>query len=219
MWKVKSQPDHKQWSHVLTTYVTPEGLVNYSQLKKNSSELNKYLNQLKQYQPDESWSKQETMAYWINAYNAYTIKLILEYYPVRSIKDIKKPWNQKFIPYDNGLISLHEIEHDILRRMGDPRIHFAIVCASKSCPNLKNEAFEADLLESQLNESTLTFLMDPEKNSYSDSAIDISKIFKWFSKDFKADGGVISFINSHLNSAIKDSTPISYKPYSWSLNE
>ena len=103
--------------------------------------------------------------------------------------------------------------------MGDPRIHFAIVCASASCPELRNEAYKPESLNSQLNESTLTFLTDGQKNSFSNEQIELSKIFKWFSKDFKASGGVIAFINDYLNSAYTDSVRITYKPYSWSLNE
>ena len=105
----KAQPDHEKWSHLLNRYVSEDGLVNYRMLKENSTGLNQYLIHLSQDQPKDFWTKEATMAYWINAYNAYTIKLILDHYPVKSIKDIKKPWNQKFIPYKNGLISLNTI--------------------------------------------------------------------------------------------------------------
>ena len=99
--------------------------------------------------PNDEWSIDAKKAYWINAYNAFTIQLILKNYPLKSIKDLKRPWGLSFIKIDGGKIALNTIEHEILRPMGDPRIHFAIVCASKSCPKLLNYAYESETLDQQ----------------------------------------------------------------------
>ena len=139
--------DHSVWTSFLQVYVSKEGHADYKSIKSNNSELNNYLNQFVDISPKENWTKQEKLAYWINAYNAFTIKLIIDNYPINSIKDIKNPWDQKFIPINGDMLSLNHIEHEILRKMDEPRIHFAIVCASESCPKLQNKAFIAENLE------------------------------------------------------------------------
>ncbi len=174
-------------------------------LRRDSEGLTAYLNELKTVQPNDNWTKSQVLAYWINAYNAYTIQLIIEKYPVKSIKSISNPWDEKFIPFKGNLVSLNFIEHDILRKMNEPRIHFAIVCASVSCPKLQNEAITASNLEEQLTDATKEFLADPSKNELSKDTIKISKIFKWFKKDFEVNGSLIDFINAYSDIEISES--------------
>lgn len=211
--------NHTSWDTFLKTHVDSEGHVNYKGIKDSPKQLNAYLDLLSKKQPNPSTSKNEKLAYWINAYNAFTIKLIIDNYPLKSIKDIGSPWDKKFIPLTNKSVSLNYIEHEILRKMDEPRIHFGIVCASVSCPNLLNEAFTASKLETQLTTATKTFLTDPSKNNLTENTIKISNIFKWFTKDFKQNGTLIDFLNRYSDIQISPKAKKSYKDYNWNLNE
>ena len=211
--------DHSKWTEILQAYVVENGYVNYKGLQKNQKSLQNYLNYLAENTPQENWSKTEKMTYWINAYNAYTIQLILDNYPTESIKDINDPWGQTFFEIGGKKMSLNTIEHEILRPMGDPRIHFAIVCASKSCPKLLNCAYESNTLTDQLDQAAREFINDPSKNSITESKITISKIFKWFKSDFPKGDAFISYLNKYSTISISSDTKINYKTYNWSLNE
>ena len=210
---------HSKWTKILQAYVAENGAVNYKGLQKNPKPLNAYLNNLAQNAPKDNWSKAEKMAYWINAYNAYTIQLILDNYPTESIKDIRDPWGQTFFEIGGKTMSLNTIEHEILRPMGDPRIHFAIVCASESCPKLLNCAYESKTLTDQLDQAAREFINDSSKNSISESKITISKIFKWFKSDFPKGDAFINYLNKYSTVKIFPDTNINYKTYNWSLNE
>ena len=210
--------NHARWNSLLQKYVSKNGKVNYAGFQKDSKELKLYLNELATNAPTNSWSKNATLAFWINAYNAYTVQLIVTNYPTKSIKDISNPWGAKFILIGGKKYSLEEIENEILRKMNEPRIHFAINCASLSCPDLLNEAYTASKLEQQLKMVTTDFINDPTKNTISTSRVEVSKIFDWFAADFKQKGTVIDFINQYSRSKINGSAKTSYKYYNWNLN-
>ena len=219
-WAANAQPaDHRQWTDVLQEYVLENGAVDYKGLQNNKSGLESYLKLLSANAPNDEWSIDAKKAYWINAYNAYTIQLILKNYPLKSIKDLKRPWGLSFIKIDGGKIALNTIEHEILRPMGDPRIHFAIVCASKSCPKLLNYAYESETLDQQLEHVTKMFINDPSRNSISQSNVKISKIFKWFKTDFPKSEAFIVFLNNYSTIKILAKAEIDYLNYSWNLNE
>ncbi|MBP1841296.1 DUF547 domain-containing protein [Formosa algae] len=211
--------NHDVWDDLLQKHVSEHGHVNYEGFKTDEDKLQDYLNVLKTHAPSESWTKNEKLAYWINAYNAFTVKLILDNYPVKSIKDIKNPWDQEFIIIANKTYSLGDIEHKILRKMNEPRIHFAINCASYSCPNLLNVAYKADTLDNQLDVAARHFVNDTSKNTISKDAVEISKIFDWFSGDFKSYGSIIDFLNSYSTIKINANAKVKYKDYNWSLNK
>jgi hypothetical protein len=211
--------NHSDWNILLQKHVSEKGNVNYKGFKKDELKLKSYLTLLSKIMPDDSWSKGEKMAYWINAYNAFTIQLILDNYPISSIKDIENPWDIEFINLGDKTFSLNDIEHEILRKMNDPRIHFGIVCASVSCPKLQNVAFEASNLDSQLDIAAKEFLADPARNNLSEDSIQLSKIFKWFAKDFKNEGSLIDFLNKYSEITISQNAKKSYKDYDWNLNE
>jgi hypothetical protein len=214
-----AQPDHGIWNDFLKTHVSSSGNVNYKSIQNSSKDLETYIATLQESTPTENWSRQEKLAYWINAYNALTIDLIIRNYPINSIKDIKRPWDQRIWQFGETPYSLNEIEHRILRTMNEPRIHFAIVCASVSCPKLQNEAFNAEKLEVQLNKATQAFLNDASKNKISTNSLELSKIFRWFAKDFTFEGGVVNFINKRTEVDISPNAKISYLDYNWDLNE
>ena len=211
--------NHSDWNVLLQQHVSEKGNVNYKGFKKEELKLKSYLTSLSKHMPDDSWSKDEKMAYWINAYNAFTIQLILDNYPISSIKDIENPWDIEFINLRDKTFSLNDIEHKILRKMNDPRIHFGIVCASVSCPKLQNVAFEASNLDGQLDIAAKEFLANPARNNLSKNAIQLSKIFKWFAKDFKNEGSLIDFLNKYSEITILQNAKKSYKDYDWNLNE
>lgn len=211
--------DHQKWNALLQKHVSVNGNVDYKGFKEDIKLLQTYLDELSVNVPQKSWTKNAILAYWINAYNAFTVKLILDNYPVKSIKDIKDPWGKKFFALGNKKYSLEEIEHDILRKMNEPRIHFAINCASFSCPKLANYAYTENKLETQLETASKTFVNDRTKNIITNEKVEISKIFDWFSGDFKTNGTLIDFLNKYSIVKIKSSSKIKYKEYNWSLNE
>lgn len=212
--------NHSKWSILLENHVSNNGEVNYQNLKENKAELDSYIKTLQEgYASIKTASKNQKIAYWINAYNALTIDLILRNYPLKSIKDIKNPWDQHLWQFGDKRLSLNDIEHKILRKMDEPRIHFAIVCASESCPKLQNTAFTAKNLEEQLTKATQEFLADTSKNEISENEIKLSKIFKWFKKDFEKNGSLIDFLNRYTDVTISDKAKKSYKDYSWDLND
>jgi len=213
---------HKLWDELLEKYVSNNGNVNYKLFKTDHKKLLDYiyvLNLAKSSDAFKAFSKEDKLAYWINTYNAMTIDLILRNYPIKSIKDIKDPWNQRLWKLDEKWYNLNEIEHDILRKMDEPRIHFAIVCASFSCPKLSNKAYTAENIETQLTEATKEFLNDSKRNTISKNSLELSKIFQWFSKDFKHNGNLIDFLNQYSDIKISDKAKKSFKDYNWDLNE
>ena len=211
--------DHKQWNDLLQKHVSEQGNVDYKGFKKDEVALQSYLDVLSKNLPEKSWSKEAVLAYWINAYNAFTVKLIVDNYPVKSIKKIDNPWDKAFFALGTKKYSLGEIEHKILRKMNEPRIHFAINCASFSCPNLINEAFVEMKLQNQLETATKSFVNDKTKNTIAANKIEISSIFDWFSGDFKTSGTLIDFLNKYSSVQISKKAKISYKEYNWNLNE
>lgn len=213
-------PSHELWDSLLKEYVSANGKVNYESLKKNRGSLQKYLDLLATHHPGQGWSKDEQMAYWINAYNAFTIELILRNWPVKSIKDINNPWKQKFIKLGDRIYDLDYLEHKILRaEFNDPRIHFAIVCASYSCPPLRNEAYRADKLDVQLTDQARRFINDPRYNKISTDAIQISQLFHWYRKDFIQKNDLITYINNYSDVKVSATARISYLEYIWKLND
>jgi hypothetical protein len=223
-------PSHEIWDGLLKSNVKSNGLVDYKGFIKDKTKLEQYTKLLSDNAPDrKTWSKNEQLAYWINAYNAFTVKLIVDNYPVKSIRDlgpklkiplIKDVWHYKFFKIGGVDTSLDEIEHSILRKEFDePRIHFAVNCASISCPPLLNEAYMADKIEAQLKKVTTNFINDPNQNKITPDNIQISSIFSWFKGDFTKKGSLIDFLNTYSKVKIKSSAKISHKDYNWNLNE
>lgn len=210
--------NHESWNKLLSKNVTSSGKVNYKGFKANKTELDNYLQLLKSNAPTSDWSKNEKLAYWINVYNAFTVKLIVDNYPLKSITDLDKPWDKKWIDIDGKSYSLGNVENDILRKMGESRIHFAINCASFSCPNLLNTAFTADKLSSQLRKVTKDFFEDGTKNDLTDGDLKISKLFEWYAADF-SNGDIVAYINKYSGKTVSNDSKISYLEYSWKLNE
>lgn len=189
-----------------------------------------------------AFSKPQQMAFLINAYNAFTLELILTRWPkLESIKDLgsllQSPWKPKWVPLLGTKLSLDNIEHDMLRARGrfdDPRVHFAVNCASIGCPALREEAFVADRLDAQLAEQALRFMSDRSRNRYDPGSgkLQVSKIFDWFGEDFRlGHQGVVSlpaFLGRYADvladaPADRDrvrrgQAEVAFLPYDWNLN-
>lgn len=222
-------PSHNLYTQLLQKYADDSGWVNYKGLISERKQLEEYLQTLSNNPPGEQWSTNEQIAYWINAYNAFTLKLIIDHYPVKSIKDIgfpvqipfvNTPWQKKFFSIGGDKMDLDEIEHNILRnKFNEPRIHFALVCASRSCARLRREAYTGSKLDQQLNEQARSFLANKNKNKITADNAAVSSYFKWFKKDFTKNGTVREYINQYAPVKINEGAPISYLKYDWRLNE
>ena len=217
---------HELFTAMLQKHVNEDGMVNYADLQKDSANLNIYLQLLSANPPTIHWSKNEQLAFWINAYNAFTLQLIIRHYPIESIKDITSisipfvhsPWDISFINIGDKEYDLNNIEHGIIREeFEEPRIHFALVCAAKSCPKLRNEAYEANKLDRQLQEQAVTFINGP-KNQISPSKLGLSKIFLWYRGDFTSGQSLQQYLGQFSKIQVDEDAKINYLVYNWKLN-
>lgn len=202
--------------------------VSYDGFQRDQALLDQYLDILSAVDPD-TLGRNHRFAFYMNAYNAFTIKLILTRYPeINSIKEIGSffsgPWSKKFISLNGRNVSLDYIEHEVLRPVfKDPRVHFAINCAAKSCPPLFNRPFEGDRLETQLDRLTREFINDPKSTFVKDNTLFVSKIFDWFDEDFN--DNPLHFVRQYAGERLKKDLDaagsdirVSYLRYDWSLN-
>ncbi|MBI4397268.1 MAG: DUF547 domain-containing protein [Elusimicrobia bacterium] len=224
---------HALYARVLQRFVK-DARVDYAALKADPKDLDQYLDQLAAVPEGEfqTWTKDQRLAYLLNLYNAQTLRLIIDHYPLKSIKDIgnflKGPWDQPVVRLFGKTITLADLEHKIIRKQyGEPRVHFAMVCAAKGCPPLRNEPFVADRLSAQLDEQGRTFMADTKKNrmDVADNVLRLSPIFDWFKVDFIGKAGSVQafvapfFPKESFRKMLSDDYKIQYTDYDWSLNE
>ena len=211
---------HAAFNKMLNTHVSSDGKVKYAGFKKDKHILDAYINMLATTKVSDKWSKPEKLSFWINTYNALTIRTIVEHYPIKSIKDIDggEPWKVKRFTNGGKSFSLNDIENTILRPMGDARIHFAINCAAASCPPLANKAFDAENVEALLEKRTNHFINDAYFNMISHDRAKISKIFDWYKSDFSNLDAFLTKYNTQ-HTVVDAKTAISYFDYDWKLNE
>lgn len=234
---------HLAWTGLLERHVVwldkgHASVVDYPALQRRSAELDAYLNTLSAVTRADyrRWQPEQRLAFLINAYNAFTLKLLSEHYPVASIKEIgslfSSPWKQAFIPLLGQMLSLDQIEHSLIREPGvfdEPRIHFAVNCASVGCPALRDEAFVAEHLDEQLADSQKRFLSDPSRNRFDPvhQRFQVSKIFDWYGADFiQKWGSLKAYFNQHLAllspsaemTVPREKSRIEFLDYDWSLN-
>lgn len=220
--------DNAVYTRLLQRHVNTQGWVDYPGLLKEKDSLRMYLKTLGAHVPSPDWPEEEKLAYWINVYNAFTLDLVLQHYPVKSIKDIgpspsipkiNTPWKIKFIRLGNNTYCLDDIEHGILRKdFREPRIHFTLVCASRSCPPLLREAYSGDKLEVQLDRQTRDFLNDPRRNVITPTHLKLSRIFQWYGSDFSQQGDILDFIRIYAGHNFSDNPTVEFLEYDWALN-
>ena len=221
-------PSNQIFNELLKKHVSSSGVVDYAGLKKDEAKLDEYLNLLSNNPPNkESWTENEQIAYWINVYNAFTLKLILKHYPVESIKDIagnipfiNTPWDVKFIKIGDQTYDLNNVEHGILRKdFDEPRIHVAVNCASVSCPRLRTEAFEGEKLDQQLDDQARYFINQSGKNRISKDKLELSKLFDWYGGDFDEKyGSPVGFVRKYSAQSFSEDPEVEYLEYNWKLN-
>lgn len=229
--------DFSSWDGLLKKYVAPRTIngvklqaVDYKRLGKDQG-YTKLIKELEKASLSDLKTREEKLTFWINVYNIMAAKMVLDHYPVQSIKDagslFTAVWKKKVGVVAGKTRTLNEIEHEILRKMGEPRIHVAIVCASVSCPDLRGEAYAADKLDEQLNDQLKLFLANTEKGlrvEEKKGRVYVSSIFKWFKEDFESKGGVRKYLAPHAPesamAALKNNqVSVYYLDYDWDLNE
>ena len=221
--------DQSEYRAVLKRFVTDKGVVNYEALAGNLSELDNYLDHLSVADLDKL-SKYSRIAVLLNSYNAFTLKLITGYPGIKTIKDIpeNKRWKDKRWILGGEKVSLDELEHEMIRKKyGDARVHFALVCAAKSCPRLRNEPYSGDKLISQLDDQAREFFKENDNFRWDNenNTVYLSEILDWFRNDFADDEkGVLDYLEKYLDNNIaaeiagSKNVKIKYIPYNWSLN-
>lgn len=229
------EPDYSAWTEILRTYYDPAKGMAYERLRKNDYPKLTNLVEMLSRVEFENLDRNERLAYWMNLYNASTVKLIVDNYPVGSIRDLSTSIINKYQVFDREvvlsggrLVSLNHIEHEIIRKeFRDPRIHFAINCAARSCPPLRQEALTGAAVQQQLDEQTAAFLNRDVRidRKGGKATITVTKIMAWFEEDFEDAGGVASFVRAHLvgDAAARLSgvsrINIRHADYDWSLND
>lgn len=237
---------HAAWDVLLREFVHEGGLVDYRGLARRRAALDAYLGSLATVRADEfaAWQPAQRESFWINAYNAWTVALILDHPEVESIRDIggifSSVFDRRFLPLQHLVaalpgadastkkpLSLGEVEHGILGRTARaPLFHFAIVCASRSCPELRASAYDAARLDAQLAEQARRFLADPSKNdaAIGDGSLRVSKIFDWSEKELGSyPGGIRALLREFGPAAVAGhpdlpQVKLRYRDYDWSLN-
>ncbi len=230
----------KIYDDLLKKYVS-NGLVDYDNLYKDKN-LDKYINAIKIFDPGTLTNRNDSLAFWINAYNAYTLKVIADNYPISSINELHTGgriiahilkttvWDKDFVVINNKKMTLNQIEHEIIRPVfKDPRVHFALVCAALGCAPLRNEAYTGGKLDEQLNDQGKTFFADPSLNSFDEKnyVAHLSKILDWYGDDFgDNDTQILKRIKKFLPEQIAESFnneidkwEIDYNSYNWDLNK
>ncbi|WP_378178288.1 DUF547 domain-containing protein [Aquimarina sp. SS2-1] len=212
--------DHSAWDQILVLNVTDDGLVDYDGVTSDVLVFYKYFRYLQNISPENHWSQEEKLAYWLNVYNATVMKMIIDEYPIQSINQIENPWKRKVFKSKGVRYSLDDIEHNILRKYGDPRIHFLLNCGSISSPRLWNRAYTSTNIAYALEERTKEFINDPQRNQINSKTVRISQLFEWYEDDFASNHiDVIDFINQYSTITINKNMPKKYVTYDWSLNK
>ncbi len=220
--------NHSQLTQLVTSYAKPSG-VDYSGLKKKHGDLKAYLKELAavEYSEFKKWSQNEQLAFLINLYNGATLDLVLKHYPIKSLKDdvggSKGPWKIPAVQMFGKTTSLDTLEHEFIRKYyNEPRIHFALNCASEGCPPLRKEAYTGAKLPKQLQEQTVAFLANTKVNQFSQDKLVLSPLFDWFKDDFvKKSGSVEAFLDPYFPKIkiAPGQRKISYSDYGWALND
>lgn len=227
--------DHSDYSALLKRYVVKgrDGLnrVNYRGLKSQRSALKAYIARMEAVNV-KSLSSDAAKAFWINLYNAKTLDVVVDRYPIKSIKDIKLgggffgsgPWKKKLVTVGGKKLSLDDIEHNIARKTWrDPRLHYGFNCASIGCPNLLSEAFTGGKIDGQLNKAARDYINHPRGVTISSDGIKASKIYDWYDEDFGSSKQLIAhwqrYASPKLKQALSKHKSINSYAYNWSLND
>ncbi|GAB2959538.1 DUF547 domain-containing protein [Hymenobacter coalescens] len=219
---------HQPWDDLLKHHVQADGRLSYAALAEDDDQLRGYLQALRRTTPQADWSRQDQAAFWLNVYNAYTVYLAVEYYPVQRLSDIKiktvsgyrSVWEAPEVNVGGTLYSLNQIEREVLPRLlpQDPRRYFALHCAAASSPVLLAEAYDGARLEGQLHEQTRRFVNDAARNQLTANAVQVSSLFDWHAAEFGETAQLIAFLNRYARTPVAPTATVQYLPYDWTLN-
>jgi Protein of unknown function, DUF547 len=229
--------DHAAWEHFLVRYLRIGGdgvhRVAYGEVTPEDREaLDAYINQLAAV-PIGTYDRAEQMAYWINLYNALTVRLVLDHYPIASIRDVGSgprplsggPWGETLVAVNGTPVSLNDIVHRILRPIwNDPRVHYALSCGAIACPNLQPEPFSGDRLDYQLSKAAIAYVNDPRNVTVTGHELGLSSLYRWYRKDFGgSDSAVIhhlmAYAEPRLAMSLQQFDQIGADGFDWRLND
>lgn len=220
---------HAPWGQLLRQHVTPDGRLDYSRLQDDEDILLGYLQELRTVKPTaEAWTANETKAFWLNVYNAAATYLVLQYYPVTSINDIrvktlggaKSPWEAPVVTVGGQTYSLNQIERQMLRdQFHDPRIHFALMYGAASGAPLQAASYEAAQLDEQLDKQVRRFLNDPAYNQLAPEQVRLSGLFEAYAAEFGTEAQLIAFLNRYARTPILPTARVEFLSFSWALND
>lgn len=223
------EPMHQTWDDLLKRNVQADGRLSYAELAEHDDELRGYLQTLRRTTPAASWSRQDQAAFWLNVYNAYTVYMAVEYYPVQRLSDIKvktvggyrSVWEAPEVNVGGKQYSLNQIEREILPRLlpQDPRRFLALHCAAVSSPTLLPEAYDGPRLNDQLDAQARRFINDPTHNQLTPTAVQVSSVFDWHAAEFGEASQLIVFLNRYAKTPVAATATVQYLPYDWTLNE
>ena len=230
----QTQIDNTAWNSILSTYLsrTEDNTTQFDYeavTNADKASLKAYIEALSSIDPT-TLNRNEAFAYWANLYNAVTIDVVLDHYPVKSILRITSglrpgPWKKKLVTVNGEKLSLDNIEHDILRAyFKDPRVHYAVNCASIGCPNLGEKALTGAALDDMLNAGARDYINHPRGVSFDGNRVTVSTIYKWFREDFgDSEEGVIRHLIQYAEPGLKEqlegATKINKYEYDWKLNQ
>jgi hypothetical protein len=220
---------HDAWNELLGRYVTREGHVDYPGLLEDEDKLDAYLQTIRKTAPDEkTWSRSEQEAYWLNVYNAATVYMVLQYYPVHSMNEIKvkslkgskSAWEAPSVTVGTREYSLNQIEREVLRlKFQDPRVHFALGTAAESSPPLLNEAYDGSRLNQQLDGQVRRFLNNAKYNQLASGHLRLSSLFDWYSVEFGEGEKLVAWLNHYATVTIAPTATVEFLPFDWTLND
>ena len=221
---LQTQSQSSIFDAILKTHVDKKGKVDYEGLKKNKAFLDVYLQDLEKTIPGKNWSSNKAKAFWLNVYNAYTLKLILDTYPLSKLTEIKRngktAWQISFVKVGKQTYTLDYIEHKVLRRWhDDPRIHVGLNAASTSGPRFVNFVFTEENIDDKLDLLMKRFINDGTKNKITLNKVELSQVFNWYQEDFTHKKTLIQYINKYSIVKANDDATISYLEYDWTLND
>ena len=219
---------HEPWSDLLNRHVTFDGRLDYQGVMDDEDELLDYLMSLRKVAPTAAWAPQDTKAFWLNVYNASATYLVVQYYPVSSINDIrvkvlggnKSPWDAPVVNVGGQMYSLNQIEREKLSGLTpDPRIHFGLMYAAASAAPPLKEAYDGSRLNQQLDSQTRRFINDSNFNQLTATHLKLSGLFDAYAKDFGSPSEVLAFVNRYARTPVEPTATIEYLSFSWALND
>ncbi|UCH35765.1 MAG: DUF547 domain-containing protein [Armatimonadota bacterium] len=216
---------HELFDAVLQEHVGSHGLVDYAALRRDRARLDQYLDALARTDASSLPSREDRLAYWLNAYNAFTIAGVLDHYPVKSVQDVERFFKEQRYKAGGARYSLDDIENAVIRpTFREPRIHFVLVCAAKSCPRLWSRAIDPGTLEQRLEASAKKFINSPAgaRVDRTKKELTLSALFKWYRTDFLGEADSLAgYVRRYLDDPPSDLAQyrVRFQAYDWSLNE